>query len=438
LAIDIIMPKWGMAMKEGKVTRWLKTEGETIAKGEPLFEVETEKITNQVESTAGGVLFQIVIQEGTVAPVGAVVAVVAEPGEQPERNEGTHTGDAVEAKTAAPAASAKEIPGEKEKKKFVVASPAARRMAKELGLELSAVPGSGPDGRVTESDVKKYHEQGPARPSVTPLAAEMAGQAGIDISAIDGTGDGKKITADDVERVLARQAKPEPVRTIPFSGMRKAIADNMHGSLMGTAQLTAFTEVDVTELVRFRDMVRDEYKNDESVRISFNDIFILVTAKTLKRFPIMNSTLVENEIILHDTVNMGMAVALEEGLIVPVLKDADKKGLVQIAREARELIRSARAGAISVDDVTGGTFTVTNLSMFGIDGVTPILRPPETGILGLCRIKQKPSVYRGNIAIRSMMTVCLTFDHRVVDGAPASEFLQTLARNLEEPALLLT
>jgi pyruvate dehydrogenase E2 component (dihydrolipoamide acetyltransferase) len=152
----------------------------------------------------------------------------------------------------------------------------------------------------------------------------------------------------------------------------------------------------------------------------------------------MNTTLIDNEIILHDTVNMGIAVALTDGLIVPVLKNADKKGLLEIAMETRELIRNAREGNLSVDQVTDGTFTVTNLSMFGIDGITPILRPPETGILGFCRIKPTPSVYNGNVAIRSMMTVCLTFDHRVVDGAPASDFLQTLGRCLEEPALILT
>jgi pyruvate dehydrogenase E2 component (dihydrolipoamide acetyltransferase) len=265
----------------------------------------------------------------------------------------------------------------------------------------------------------------------------MARQAGIDVSVLTGTGDGGKIIAEDVERMLAQKAVPELVRSIPFTGMRKSIADNMHASLVNTAQLTAFTEVDVTETVQFRERVRMEYKNDETVNVSLNDIFILATSKALKRFPIMNSTLLEEEIIVHDSVHMGIAVALPDGLIVPVLKDADKKGLLQIAKDSRELIRKARKGSASIDDVSGGTFTVTNLSMFSVDGITPILRPPETGILGFCRVKQKPAVYNDEIAIRSVMTICLTFDHRVVDGAPASEFLQTVARYLEAPTLIL-
>jgi pyruvate dehydrogenase E2 component (dihydrolipoamide acetyltransferase) len=212
----------------------------------------------------------------------------------------------------------------------------------------------------------------------------------------------------------------------------------MYGSLQGTAQLTSFTEVDVTEMVRFRDQVREEYRNDESVRVSYNDIIIFITSRVLKRFPIMNSTLVGEEILLHPTVNMGVAVALEEGLIVPVLRDANRKGLLQIAREARELARKAREGTLTVDEVTGGTFTITNVSMFEVDGFTPILKPPETGILGVGRVKQKPAVHNGEICIRSMMFLSLTFDHRVVDGAPANDFLQTVARYLQNPMLAMT
>jgi len=194
----------------------------------------------------------------------------------------------------------------------------------------------------------------------------------------------------------------------------------------------------VTEMVRFRDQVREEYLNDESVRVSYNDIIILATSRVLKRFPMMNSTLVGDEILLHPTVNMGVAVALDEGLIVPVLRDADRKGLLQIAREVRDLARKAREGTLTVDEVTGGTFTITNVSMFEVDGFTPILKPPETGILGVGRVKQKPAVHKGEICIRSLMFLSLTFDHRVVDGAPANDFLQTVARYLENPMLAMT
>jgi len=444
LAVNIIMPKWGHTMEEGKITKWLKQEGDTVQKGEELFEVETEKITNTVEAIAGGILFQILVPVGSSARVSAVVAVLAEPGETLEPVKAV-AADKPAAAEAATAAEEKAAPVEAQAPApvpaaggFVRATPAARRLARELGIDIGRVRGSGPEGRVTEKDVSQFSEGIPAGVRISPLAEEMARQAGLDISTLSGTGDGGKIVVADVERALARQAEPQPVRSMPFTGMRKSIADNMHASLANTAQLTAFSEVDVTEMVKFRDLVRKEYQNDENIRISFNDIFILAASRALKRFPIINSTLVGDEILIHGSVHMGIAVALPEGLIVPVLKDADQKGLLRIAEESRILIRKAREGKLSVDEVTGGTFTITNLSMFPVDGFTPILRPPESGILGLCRIHEKPSVYNGEIAIRSMMTISLTWDHRVVDGAPASEFLQALCRFLEEPTLIMT
>jgi len=442
VAVNVTMPKWGLTMKEGKVSRWLKAEGDTTRKGEPLFEVETEKITNVVEATAAGVLFQIVIPAGTVVPVGTVVAVIAEPGEQPARLEGLRMGEISEGPAPTgtkPAPTKPEVPTEK---KFVPASPAARRLAKELGVDLARVSGSGPEGRITEADVQRFHDEGPPPPKITPLAEEMARQAGLDIATIQGTGEGGKITKEDVQRVLAAQ-EPAPeaapvVKSIPFAGMRKAIAQNMHASLHTTAQLTAFVEVDVTEMVRFRDTVRDAYRSDESVKVSYNDILILAVSRALKRHPVMNSTLVGEEILLHATVHMGIAVALAEGLIVPVLHNADRMGLLEIARGVRELARKAREGTLTVDEVTGGTFTITNMSMFQVDGVTPILRPPETGILGVGRIQEKPAVFNGQIAIRSMMFLSLTFDHQVVDGAPANQFLGTVAAYLENPYLIMS
>jgi pyruvate dehydrogenase E2 component (dihydrolipoamide acetyltransferase) len=441
VALNVTMPKWGLTMKEGKISKWFKSEGDTIEKGEPFFEVETEKITNVVEATANGVVFQIVVTAGSAVPVGTIVAIIAEPGEQPERIEGIQAGDLVEEEAPAPGRAAPTPMERPAEKKFVPSSPAARRLAKELGVDIALVEGSGPDGRITEADVQRFHEEGPPAPKVTPLAAEMIRQEGLDVAAIEGTGVGGKITKEDVQRVLdikKRKAAAQPVTSIPFSGMRKSIAENMHASLHNTAQLTMFTEVDVSEMIRFRDMVREEYKKDETVRISYNDIIILATARALKRHPIMNSTLVGEEILLSDAVHMGIAVALPEGLIVPVLRDADKKALLEIAGEARELARKAREGTLEVDEVTGGTFTISNMSMFQVDGVTPILKPPETGILGVGRVKEKPAVYKGEIAIRSMMFLSLTFDHQIADGAPAGAFLETVARYLQDPYLIMT
>lgn len=440
MADEVTMPKWGLTMKKGKIVKWLKTEGDRIEKGEPFFEVETEKITNVVESTASGIVFQIVVPAGSTVPIGTIVAIVAAEGEQPTRIEGVQAGEP----SAAPVKAAEKKPEKPEEKAFVKASPAARRLAKELGVDIGRVPGSGPDGRVSEKDVQTFHDEGPPPPKITPLAEEMARQGGLDISKIQGTGEGGKITKEDVQRAMGAAEAPADieesegaVRSIPFDGMRKAIADNMSGSLRNAAQLTSFTEVDMTESVRWLDSVRAEYARDESVRVSLNDIVILAVSRALKRFPIMNSNLVGDEILLFDDVNMGVAVALPEGLIVPVLRRADRKNLLTIARESRLLAKKAREGTLEVDEVTGGTFTITNVSMFQVDGFTPILKPPETGILGVGRLKKKPAVVEDRIEIRSMMFLSLTFDHQVVDGAPANEFLQTAARYLENPYLIL-
>ena len=280
MSVYVRMPKLGMTMKTGKVSRWSKNEGDRVADGEELFEVETEKITNKVESPAGGILFQIVVPEGATVPVGAIVAVLAEPGEQPERIEGIQVDEAAEA-TAVPAKTAP--PAEPEKPKArgeIVATPAARRLAKELGVDLALVTGTGPEGRIKEADVTHYHEAAQRKPKITPLAEEIARKAGLDITTLTGTGEGGKITRDDVERAL--QPKPPaiaeavmPIQSIPMTGMRQAIADNMHASLQNTAQLSMHTEVDVTEARRFLDLVREQHQDDPAVKISLNDILIL-------------------------------------------------------------------------------------------------------------------------------------------------------------------
>ncbi|MBW2369546.1 MAG: 2-oxo acid dehydrogenase subunit E2, partial [Deltaproteobacteria bacterium] len=431
MATSVHMPQWGMTMTEGKIVKWLKCEGEPIEKGEPLFEVETEKIVNEVEALHSGILFQIVVQEGETTAVGEVVGLIAEPGETATRIE---TADADRSQPA----QADEDLGEEttdmepaNEKPFVKATPAARWLSRELSIDLATIQGSGPGGRVTESDVKQAQEAQPKAQKITPVAQQIAEKAGLDITTIDGTGTGGKITKADVEQTLAaKEAMFEPVSgpatTMAYAGMRKSIGDNMMASLHNAAQLTGFAEVDVTEMVRFRDMMRKEHEQDESVKISFNDIIILAVSRALKHHPIMNSTHEGDEIVLHEAVNMGIAVAIPEGLIVPVLKNADRKGLLEIAREARVLARKARSGALGPDEVSGGTFTISNTGMFEVDGFTPILRPPETGILGAGRVKRKPAEFNGDIALRWMMWLSLTYNHCVVDGAPAHKFLETV------------
>jgi len=464
VATEVRMPKWGLTMKEGKVSKWFKMEGDTVLRDEPLFEVETSKITNTVPSPTDGILFQIVIPAGEIVPVQTIVAIIAAPGETPERiSPGT-------ASTTPPKAEAQpiETPPEEEKP-FVSASPIARRLAKEWGIPISRVKGTGPDGRITEQDIKQFKAErdaqaatpigkastaGNAEISVDPKVAAFAEQAGVDLSRITGTGPGGKITKADVLRAMnpnpsskaqqsaARQPAHAPSASpgtiLPLAGMRKIIADNMMASIHQSAQLSVFVEIDATRLLSLHQKIKDKYGIDEQVRISINDIVALAVCRSLKEHPMMNSWLTDEGIVLHAEVNLGIAVALPDGLVVPNVKDAGSKGLLELSANIRRVVELARHGKLTFDEIQGGTFTITNVSRLGIDGFTPILNPPETGILGVGRIVQKPGIDEtGQIAIRSFMTLSLTFDHRVVDGAPAMRFLRTLADYLEEPVMLL-
>jgi len=437
MAVQVHMPQWGMAMKEGRIVRWLKKAGESVIKGEPLLEVETEKITNEVEAVADGVLFQIIAPEGNTELVGAVVGIIAAEGETPEMVDvpGVVASTQPEAVVESPASTHDETAPEGT---FIVATPAARRLAKESGVELNLVHGSGGEGRVTETDVKKY-QQDSRQPLATSVAKKVAAQSGVDLSTVTGSGSRGKITKGDVLSQAASSAvEPARVESIPYSGIRKSIGDSMLSSLATAAQLSASVEVDVTEMVNFREMMRDEYKHDESVKISFNDIILMAVSRALTQHPIMNSTHIGDEILLHDSVNLGIAVALSEGLIVPVLKNVQQKGLLQISAEARELAAGARAGSIGVEEISGGTFSVSNTGTIAVDAFTPILRPPETGILGVARIKRKPAEFNGEIALRWMTVLTLTYNHCVVDGVPAHLFLETVSKFLQKPYLMMS
>ncbi|MBZ4659787.1 MAG: pyruvate/2-oxoglutarate dehydrogenase complex, dihydrolipoamide acyltransferase component [Desulfacinum sp.] len=447
MAVEVLMPKWGLTMTEGKITRWFKAEGDPVAQGEPLFEVETSKITNSVEAPATGILFQILVPAGETVPVKTVVAVIAQEGEQPERREGPSL-------QPEPDAAAREARKEEEngeaRASFVRATPIARRLAKEWGLDLSRVEGTGPEGRITEEDVRRYKERTEAGPSISPQAQALAQKEGLDLSTVEGTGPDGKITKADVLRALEKRKAqrsaapaapgitgPAAGTVIPLEGMRKVIADNMMASLHQSAQLSVFVEVDATELKRLRDRLRLQCADQDLPRVSYNDLIAYAVCRAIKKVPIMNSWLTEDGIVVHDHVNLGIAVALPDGLIVPNVKNAQTLSVLELAREIRKLAAKAREGRLSIDEIQGGTFTITNVSMLGVDGFTPILNPPETGILGVGRAVEKPAVHGGEICVRTLMTLSLTFDHRVTDGAPAMTFLRTLADFLEDPATMI-
>ena len=447
MATDILMPKWGLTMKEGKLSKWLKNEGDSVKEGEAIFEVETDKITNTVDAGEDGVLYQILVEAGETVAVKTVVGVLAAAGESPEVKEKNGASQAKKQPAA------KEGAGNNAKTEgFVVASPIARRLAKEQGIDLAEVKGTGPNGRVTEKDVLAYTPEPDEYASfnAAPQAIALAKQSGIDLAEITGSGEGGRILKVDILRAMqpavdqggakaARGAAEEP-EIIPFTGMRKVIADNMMASLQNSAQLTVFVECDITEMTAFRDRVRAKYAKREDVpRVSYNDIIALAVSRTLVKFPYMNSWLTEEGIVRHKQVNLGIAVALDDGLIVPHIKAAEKKTLTELAVEIREVAGKARKGGLTMDEIQGGTFTISNVSMLGVDGFTPIINPPEAAILGVGRAVERPAVDAdGQIVSRTMMTLSLTFDHRVTDGAPAMNFLRALADCLEDPAMALT
>ena len=446
MATEIIMPKLGLTMTEGSVVRWMKQDGDTVTKGEPLFEVQTDKVVLEEESPGDGVL-KILTGEGIVVPVLVIIGWVLAPGEEvpeggavaPEAVQaGPEAAPVVEAEVtvADTGAATPAVEGR------VLASPAAKRIARETGVHLAAVTGTGPGGRVVVRDVEAAAES--MRVKASPVARRMAQEAGLDLSKITGTGPGGRITKEDVEREMAKPAGPAPApvvpveaETIPVAGIRRVIFERMAQSSNTVARVTEFVEVDATNLVEMRTHLKAELQKTEDLSVGYNDLLIMIVAKSLKKHRLVNSTVVDGEIKLLPQVNVGLAVDTERGLIVPVIRDADSKGLVEIVQDVRALVSRVLEGTSLPDDLTGGTFTITNLGMYEIDGFTPIVNLPESAILGVGRIQAKPVVYEGEIAIRQMMVLSLSFDHRIVDGAPAARFLQRVKHLIEDPYLLL-
>ena len=386
MAIEVAMPKFGLTMHEGTVQRYFKAVGESVAAGEPLYEVETEKVLYEVEAPSAGVVAAWLVQEGTTVECGVSVAILAEPGEDVAAISNQYRDRISSNGAAEPAAQAAPEPaphprasGESGGRRAV--SPVARKLAAELGVNLDTVDGTGPGGRVTKEDVERAAKQPKAAPQTAAPAASTRA---------------------------------------PIRGARKTIAERMHASLRETAQLTITTEADVTPATELRARLKNDFD------VTYTDMIVHAAARALVRHPRVAARIEGSEIVAPVEINVGIAVALSEGLIVPVIRDAARKGLREIAIEAKALGEKARTGHLKLEDVTGGVFTITNLGTFGVDAFTPILNPGETGILGVGRIVEKPAIYRGEIARRAMMTFSLTFDHRVVDGAPAAEFLQTV------------
>lgn len=457
MATKVTLPLLGQTMEEGTIIKWFKKEGDRVEKEEPLLEVMTDKANMEVESPESGVLLKIVAQEDETVPVKGLIAILGEPGEDisallaeagaaGEASAAPAEAPAEEKKVAEPSAPAPAAAAPAGGR--VAASPRARRLAEEHGIDLAQLaPGSGPGGRIIEKDVLRAIESGaaaaPAAPAATPLAAKVAEEKGVDLAAVSGSGPGGKIRREDVEAAAAPAAVPLAPRVplggvIPFAGLRKAVADNLEKSARAVIPVTLTMGVDMTEATRMREQLKPVYEKKHGVKLSFTDIVIKAVARAIEDYPIMNSSLEGDQIRIYDGVHVCVAVAVPDGLLAPVVRDANLKPLWAISAEVRDLAERGRSGRLGPSELSGGTFTVTNLGAYGVEHFNAIINPPQCAILAVCAIQKKPVVVdEDRIEVRPMMNICLTFDHRIVDGAPAAEFLAHVKNLLENPYLFL-
>ena len=452
---EIYLVKVGMTMTEGMVSEWFIADGAEVKKGEMLYALETEKVNLDVDAEADGTVKHLVEAGVTLEP-GDVVGYIFAQGESipdvlpgaTSQPEVVVSAEPVAVESAAPMAVEAVV-----SEGFVKASPAAKRLAKELDVNYLALQGTGPGGRIVEADVQSaasgqtasqqpavaaIQSQSSANIKASPLAKRIAEQRAIDLSQVRGTGPGGRIVQSDVENLgasIAQASGPVAGDMVPVKGMRKTIAQRMHQSLQDSAQLTMDMAAVMEDAVKLREQLIREW--DGAARPTFTDLVIKAAAKALQKHPLMNSQFGGTGIQLLNEIHVGIAVALPEGLVVPVVRHADQLSLKEIAIESARLATSARNGTLGLDDYAGGTFTISALGMFGVDSFTPIINQPQSGILGVNRILDGVA-WEGETPIRQkQMNLSLTWDHRVLDGAPAAEFLQTVVEYLSEPYRLL-
>jgi pyruvate dehydrogenase E2 component (dihydrolipoamide acetyltransferase) len=411
MAVQIVAPKLGMSISNVKMVEWKVKEGDWIERGNVVLVIETEKTEWNVEAGASGFL-HILVQEGVKAKIGQVVGLIAETKEELEKLQKETPRELLtgEVKEAPPTETAQVKPGavgvEAVEGGRIRISPVARKMAEEHMLDITRIIGTGPDGRIVKEDIERAIEK-------------------------KGTPPPEEVTLDLYQGRRIRES-------IPLKGMRRTIAERMHSSLSGSAQLSFLGEFDATEFVK----LREAFLNQEKVigaKITYTEILVYAIARALKHHPDINVSLIENEIKVWEDINIGVAVALgKEGLIVPVVKQADKKSLIEISQELKSLVEKARGKKILPDEVTGGTFTFTSIGGIGVSYYqTPVINQPESAILGTGPIMEKPVVKNGQIVIAPMMPYSLTVDHRVINGLGAEQFLVTVKELVETPGLLL-
>ncbi|MGT2755892.1 dihydrolipoamide acetyltransferase [Streptococcus ovuberis] len=466
MAIEIIMPKLGVDMQEGEIIEWKKQEGDMVNEGDILLEIMSDKTNMELEAEDSGILIKIVRGDGETVPVTEVIGylgaegetvetasqVVADPSPSISDAPVTTTEEAETPAAVAPApATVKRPAGEK-----VRATPAARKAARDLGIDLDLVPGTGANGRVHKDDVENFKG---AAPKATPLAAKIAADKGVDLATITGTGPSGKITKEDVLAAVApapakaaetpapakeeKPAKelPEGVEVIKMSAMRKAISKGMVNSYLTAPTFTLNYDIDMTNLMALRKQVLEPIMNKTGLKVTFTDLIGLAVVRTLMKpeHEYLNASLINNaeEIELHRFVNLGIAVGLDAGLVVPVVHGADKMSLSDFVVASKDVIKKAQSGKLKSNEMSGSTFSITNLGMFGTKSFNPIINQPNSAILGVAATVQTPVVVDGVVKIRPIMGLCLTIDHRIVDGMNGAKFMVDLKNLLENPLELL-
>ena len=394
MAVKFGMPSLGHTMESGTIVEWLKQEGDSLAKGDPLLMVETDKVTTEVEAPMDGTLHKIVVPAGQERPIGSLLAILLAPGESPD-----------------PAETARLLAPEGE--------PAAREKT---------------PGAATRPSPRRKRPAKSGRLRISPVARKLAARHGVDPATVAGSGPGGRITKDDILRAAASPPQapeqaasgPEVSRTIPLTGTRGRVAKRLSQSWREIPRVTEVMHVDMSRTVEFRKSNLSRWESSYGIRISLNDLVTKAVAVALERHPLLNATLVDNQVRVHDGINIGLAVHLDQGLVVPVLKDAGQKNLEQLAQEGRSLAGKARNGTLDLADVSDGTFTITNLGGAHVDLFTPIINPPQVAILGIGRIQPRPLVVESRLEVVPTAYLCLVFDHRAVDGYPAGLFLKEL------------
>lgn len=429
---EILMPKLGLTMVEGTVIQWFANEGDRINVGDRLLEVETDKLTNEIIADSEGILKSILVKAGESAEVQALIGIIASEGEDISSLQEGHSKDK-EAEAITQGTSEVAVKADAKVSNdsgYTVATPYAKKRAAERGIDLSSVTATGYKGVILAKDVESY-ESGEIKIKVTPTARKMAEDKGINLADIY---NGTKIRKADIVAIEEKQSIEG--ETEKAGSMRKIISQRMKASWAGTPMVTFNMEADMTELINLRERLKPVYAR-ENLKLTYNHIIIKILSKLLVKYRYLNASFEDDTIIYHNHVNLGVAVDVEKGLMVPNVKGAEKMTLREIAAETERIIEEARTNRLSPDYLSGGTFTITNLGMFGMESFTPIINKPEVAILGINKIMEKPVAVNGQVVIRPMMNLSLTTDHSLVDGALSAKFLREIVDIIENPYLLL-